>query len=249
MIRSGRFSDRVDVYAASRPSYPSEAIDRILAGAPRNPVVADIGAGTGIASRLFASRGCRVLAVEPDAAMRRRGSEAADGGDITWCDGTGEATGLPDRAADIVVVAQAFHWMDGTRAVDEFCRVLRRPGRVALMWNVHDVTVPVMARYRDIMLQHATDPPRSPWYSGFNDALASTSDRLTFSVERFPCEQRVSRPGLHGRAMSSSYIPLEGDPGHDELVVALDALFDDEASDDVLTLHYETSVYIAAVGA
>ena len=63
-----RFSNRADEYARWRPSYPSEAVDAM--GVAPGALVADIGAGTGISSELFLRRGCRVVAVEPNAAMR-----------------------------------------------------------------------------------------------------------------------------------------------------------------------------------
>jgi 2-polyprenyl-3-methyl-5-hydroxy-6-metoxy-1,4-benzoquinol methylase len=65
-----RFSDRAADYVKYRPSYPAAAIDIILAGLGAAPVVADIGAGTGISARLLADRGARVIAIEPNAAMR-----------------------------------------------------------------------------------------------------------------------------------------------------------------------------------
>jgi 2-polyprenyl-3-methyl-5-hydroxy-6-metoxy-1,4-benzoquinol methylase len=65
-----RFSDRAADYVKYRPSYPAVAIDRILAGLGTEPLVADIGAGTGISSRLIADRGVRVMAINPNAAMR-----------------------------------------------------------------------------------------------------------------------------------------------------------------------------------
>ncbi|MCA9311698.1 MAG: class I SAM-dependent methyltransferase [Phycisphaerales bacterium] len=243
-MASGRFTERATVYAASRPSYPDDAIDRILAAHPGPSDVVDIGAGTGISSRLIAQRGHRVIAVEPDDAMRERGCAA--GGDIEWHRGRGEHTGLPDASADIVLCAQAFHWLDAAAATAEFRRILRRPGRIALMWNVHDVSVPLMAAYREIMLRHATDPPRSPWYRGFNDALAGAAVDLDFSVSRHRMSQVVDREGLLGRALSSSYVPMEG-PGHAALCVDLDHLFEAHCEGEQLTLWYETSVYIAEV--
>jgi 2-polyprenyl-3-methyl-5-hydroxy-6-metoxy-1,4-benzoquinol methylase len=55
-----RFSDRAADYAKYRPSYPEEAIATILEGLgdPSQLVAADIGAGTGISSRLLAQKGC-----------------------------------------------------------------------------------------------------------------------------------------------------------------------------------------------
>ncbi|MFY9718601.1 MAG: hypothetical protein WAK16_03055, partial [Candidatus Cybelea sp.] len=59
-----RFGARAQSYAAFRPSYPPEAIDAALEGLgdPSALVVADLGAGTGISSRLFADRGACVIA-------------------------------------------------------------------------------------------------------------------------------------------------------------------------------------------
>ena len=73
-----RFSSRVDAYAKYRPSYPSEAIDYLYeaVGLGERSEIADVGAGTGIFSRLLLERGSRVTAVEPNEAMRRAAVEA-----------------------------------------------------------------------------------------------------------------------------------------------------------------------------
>ncbi len=73
-----RFTDKVENYAKYRPTYPEELIDKILEGfVPLSQIVAaDIGAGTGIAARQLAERGVRVIAIEPNAAMRDVGKNA-----------------------------------------------------------------------------------------------------------------------------------------------------------------------------
>ena len=73
-----RFTDKVENYAKYRPTYPEELIDKILEGfVSRSQIVAaDIGAGTGIAARQLAERGVRVIAIEPNAAMRDAGKNA-----------------------------------------------------------------------------------------------------------------------------------------------------------------------------
>src|SRR5688572_26600177 len=72
MNPTGRFSDRAQAYSRHRPSYPAPAVDAMLAGLgePARLSAADIGAGTGISSRLLAERGLTVHAVEPNQAMR-----------------------------------------------------------------------------------------------------------------------------------------------------------------------------------
>src|SRR5436305_7380671 len=70
----GRFSGLADDYAAHRPVYPDEVIDFVVtrAGLGLSSLVVDVGAGTGISSRLFARRGLRVIGIEPNDEMRAR---------------------------------------------------------------------------------------------------------------------------------------------------------------------------------
>ena len=77
MNPTGRFADRAADYAIGRPSYPEAAIDALFEGLgdPREVLAADVGAGTGISSRLLAARGAQVLAIEASRpASKRRAS-------------------------------------------------------------------------------------------------------------------------------------------------------------------------------
>ncbi|MGJ9405446.1 class I SAM-dependent methyltransferase [Nesterenkonia aurantiaca] len=61
-------------YDALRPRYPQALLDQLLetaghSGSPAEPVIAELGAGTGILTRELLARGARVHAVEPSAAM------------------------------------------------------------------------------------------------------------------------------------------------------------------------------------
>ena len=67
-----RFSDRASDYVKARPSYPTEVLTLLRAecGLGDRSVVADLGSGTGIFTRLLLESGARVLAVEPNDEMR-----------------------------------------------------------------------------------------------------------------------------------------------------------------------------------
>lgn len=72
-----RFSDRVDHYQAHRPTYPSALVsdvfldDNVVGLQPGVHVVADVGSGTGISSRLLLEKGVSVYGVEPNEQMRQ----------------------------------------------------------------------------------------------------------------------------------------------------------------------------------
>ncbi|HSH75785.1 MAG TPA: class I SAM-dependent methyltransferase, partial [Longimicrobiales bacterium] len=102
-------------------------------------VVADVGSGTGIATELFLRHGNTVFAVEPNEAMRRAAERRLGGHPgFRSVSGAAERTGLPPGTLDLVVAAQAFHWFDAEAAREEFARVLRKPRRLALIWNTRD---------------------------------------------------------------------------------------------------------------
>jgi len=81
MDPTARFSDRVALYQRYRPSYPPQVIALLRrdCGLTAEAVVADIGSGTGIFTRLLLATGARVFAVEPNAEMRQAGEQLLAG--------------------------------------------------------------------------------------------------------------------------------------------------------------------------
>ncbi|SCE89388.1 Methyltransferase domain-containing protein [Micromonospora coriariae] len=126
-------------YDRFRPSYPEEAIRWALDGLSDAAQVVDLGAGTGILTRVVRAVGHRVLPVEPDPGMRAQLDSATP--DVTALAGSAESMPLPDGSADAVLVGQAYHWFDKERAHTEVARVLRPGGTFSPIWNVRDERV------------------------------------------------------------------------------------------------------------
>jgi len=138
-LKSGDFSRLASDYSKYRPAYCESVLTAVLATVGR-PLVAvdavDVGAGTGIWTRMMARRGLRsVIAVEPNDAMRAAGQADSGNLSIEWRAGSGEATGLADASADLLSMASSFHWVDFGRGTTEFARVLRGGGRFVAVWN------------------------------------------------------------------------------------------------------------------
>ena len=133
-----RFSDRVDNYIKYRPTYPNEVLDYLKEKCylTSKSVIADVGAGTGIFTKLLLDRGYTVYAVEPNAPMRDAAVEqlSADK-NFTAVDGTAGATTLSSNSIDMIVCAQAFHWFSNENTRVEFKRILKDTGKTALIWN------------------------------------------------------------------------------------------------------------------
>jgi SAM-dependent methyltransferase len=125
------FGRVAELYDRVRPDYSQESLDRAqeVLELAADACVIDLAAGTGRLTHELARRFARVIAVEPDDAMR---SLIADGETVA---GTAESIPLPDASADAVFVGEAFHWFDAPAAVREIARVLRPRGGVALIGN------------------------------------------------------------------------------------------------------------------
>ncbi|QMU72975.1 class I SAM-dependent methyltransferase [Streptacidiphilus sp. P02-A3a] len=126
-------------YDAARPSYPQALFDAIeeLTGRPlRGARVLDVGAGTGIVTRLLLGRGAEVVAVEPTLGMARQLASVLPRVPLVRADGN--RLPFADRSADFVTYGQAFHWTTPDQSVPEARRVLRPGGALAVFWNVKD---------------------------------------------------------------------------------------------------------------
>ena len=213
-----RFSDRAADYVNYRPSYPAAAIDIILEGLapPTQLLAADIGAGTGISSRLLGKRGVRVIAVEPNAAMR----EAAEPHPLVeFRDGTAEVTNLPDASVDLVTCFQAFHWFNPEPTLLEFHRILKPSGRLAVVWNNRDHEDTFTAEYTQIV-RAASHGERVDERMKFVDPLLVSPHFINLREYIFVYRQELDLTGLIGRSMSYSSLPRSG-PMQQQLVAGL----------------------------
>src|SRR6202012_1289287 len=128
------FGSIAEDYDGLRPQAPRQAVDWLV---PADCGVAvDLGAGTGLFTRMLVGSAAEVIAVEPDARMRAGLGARSPGG--PGVAGHGESIPLPDAAADALFVSSAWHWMDPERAVPEIGRVLRDGGRFGLIWTSRD---------------------------------------------------------------------------------------------------------------
>lgn len=138
-MKHGDFTALAGDYARFRPGYAPQVAGAILGYVKRvvpDIDAVDIGAGTGIWTRILAARGLRsVIAVEPNDDMRAQGIATSRDTNIVFRQGSAEATGLPDGSADLVTMASSLHWADFDSACQEFHRILRPGGVFGALWN------------------------------------------------------------------------------------------------------------------
>jgi SAM-dependent methyltransferase len=136
-ILSRSFGAIAGEYDRLRPGPSPDALDWLLPEGTTD--VVELGAGTGVLTRLLAERVRHVVAVEPDDRMRAVLGARASGVEVLA--GRGEAIPVADGSADAVLAASAWHWVDETKAIPEVARVLRPGGRLSLVWSGPDRSV------------------------------------------------------------------------------------------------------------
>ncbi len=240
-----RFSDRATDYANYRPNYPKEAIATITAGFenPSELVAADIGAGTGIGSRMLAEQGINVIAIEPNLEMI---NAAAPHPLIEFREATAEATNLPNESVDLVTCFHAFHWFNLEPTLREFHRILKPSGRLAIIrnnWNKQDGFT---KENSDLMKQISKLHPMAKNKRHFSIASLEESPHfVNFRHAVFAHRQELNLPGLIGRIMSSSSVPNQG-AKKEEITANLKILYERWVDQKGLVyLVYRTDIYLA----
>jgi len=135
------FSGHAKLYAAARPTYPDSLIAEIAALAPGRALAWDAGTGNGQSARLLAAHFDRVHATDASA---QQIAQAEPHPAIHFAVEPAENCSLPDASCDLVLVAQALHWIDLDRFHAEVRRVLRPGGLLAAIgygWFFVDPTV------------------------------------------------------------------------------------------------------------
>lgn len=239
-MRAASFGGVAEAYERARPGYPDDAVAWLAGDQPRD--VVDLGAGTGKLTRSLVARGHRVTAVEPLEEMLAQLRAAVPG--AVAVRGSAEEIPLPDGSADVVTSAQAFHWFDREAALPEIARVLRRGGRLALVWNTRDDSQRWVAELTDTVIG------RSEFRAGGVAAVTESIDEsgLYGPVDRasFDHVQLLGRSDLVELVRSRSQCAVLSEDERRPVLERVGALFDAHARDGVLAMPYVTECFRAA---
>lgn len=110
------------------------------------------GAGVAHLTLPLAAFGCLVDAVEPNDAMRRNGQQrTAHLPNVTWSEGTGEASGRPTGAYAFVTFGSSFNACDPDKALRETHRLLKPGSCFTCMWNHRNLEDPIQKHIESII--------------------------------------------------------------------------------------------------
>ena len=246
---SGKFSN----YSKYRPGYPQSLLRLMEEHINLTPVtvVADIGSGTGICSRLFIENGNTVYGVEPNDEMRQYSAtlfRAYPG--FHSLKGTGEETGLHDNSVDLVVCAQSFHWLNPDSAKVEFQRILSDQGHVALIWNDKaQEENSFNSDYESICERFKSFRPK------YNSGGKSLIDRSvldnffkgSYKTMELENHQDLTLEGVMGRYSSTSYAIGPEEAEYESLVTEMKEAFEKYQNNGLVRIKYVTRIFLGSV--
>jgi SAM-dependent methyltransferase len=158
------FNRVAEMYEAYRPGYPAAMVEFIVDASrlPPDGRILEIGCGTGIATRLFAALGYSMVCVEPGpnlAAVARR--RLAEYPQVSIEISAFEEWADNGRRFDLILSAQAFHWIASDVGYAKSARMLEPSGCLALVWNMYpDPQGPIWDAMDRIYAEHSPPSPQ-----------------------------------------------------------------------------------------
>ncbi len=247
-----RFTHTVQDYVKYRPSYPREVLQLLIdeCHLTTEKIIADVGSGTGILSKLLLENGNIVYGVEPNQAMRETGEEYLKTyANFKSINGTAEATTLEKQSIDIITAGTAFHWFDVDKTKIEFQRILKADGWVLLGWNVRNAGQSALIRdYENLLLKYSPEYKESSALKSFEKSVGkkffSPNEMKSQSYKNV---QFFDWNGFKGRLLSTSYSLRPGDSNFEVMLNELEEIFRRYEDNGSVEFLYDTKLYYGKI--
>lgn len=125
-------------YDTYRPAYPQALVEKIITAAGLVPGsrIVEVGSGTGKSTRLFAHHGFNILCIEPGANLAAvAAASLQDDPGVTFAHRRFEDWDPAGQHFDLLIAAQAWHWVPKEAGFPKAAHVLKANGVLAIFWN------------------------------------------------------------------------------------------------------------------
>lgn len=243
-----RFDGKASIYASSRPTYPVQTLRQILevTGLPPDVIVYDLGAGTGLFSKVLLEHFHQVHLVEPNAEMRSEAAMSLPPHRIKVIDASAEAFSEEPHSIDLITTAQAFHWFDRTKAIAHWRQILKPEGWVAVIWNTRLLSSPFAQEVGSLLQSLIENSPQhdipqeladEEVLSFFQNAQVLTAAHATPLTEQELCNLVLSR----------SYSPLPCDRIFPKVIAQARDIHARYQSEGYVEMPYQTKLFIGRI--
>ena len=247
MDSTRKFDGYAKDYAVGRPSYALDLINCLYEryGISEKSVIADIGSGTGKFAKHLLERGSQVYCVEPNDDMRQTAEkELGCYENFHSVAGNAQCTNLDDGFVDFVTTAQAFHWFDVSGFKRECMRIMKKGGRVLLIWNIRDESDVVNQELQEIYLRYC------PNFIGFNGGIRKDDRRIRdffddrYDYVSFDHPLSFDKEKFMARSLSGSYSLKAGDKSYEDYLGAIENIFDRHSKQGMVSIANQSVAYV-----
>lgn len=252
MIKSTkRFSDRVENYVKYRPDYPPFLINVLEneLNFRKDFILADIGSGSGILSKLFLDHGNQVFCVEPNDEMRKAAEIIlSEYGNYKSINGTAEKTNLEADSIDLIVAGQSYHWFNNSKTKKEFKRILKPNSSVVLIWNSRKKDNNQFSKeYEELINKFSKDYKHVAHYNISDRDLKLFFNEKGCKTIILENHQILDYNGLKGRLFSSSYMPNQNEKIANTIMKELEGIFNRHQKDEKVSIDYDTEIFVGKI--
>jgi SAM-dependent methyltransferase len=195
--RATSFDRVAELYDRARPGYPEQLAKDLLrlADMPAEGKILEIGCGTGQATALFAPFGNPITCVERGEALARIAEQNFRAfPKVQIVRSRFEDWQSSAEAFDLIISAQAFHWVERRVAFLKAARLLKKSGGIGLFWNRPDESnapyrtafIEAYARHAPHILSSEVDAVLEDWIEFKKGEIETSGLFAPVSVRRYP---------------------------------------------------------------
>jgi ubiquinone/menaquinone biosynthesis C-methylase UbiE len=153
------FDGVAQLYGATRPTYPAEIVEFLVATAGVGPgsSVLEVGCGTGQLTMDLARYGFSLTAIDIGPAMVAAARHDVADTAVSFQAGSFEDFAAADSSFDLIVSATAFHWIDPEVRFSKSARLLRPGGWLGLLSTGEHYDDPLGAALHEMWVARSED--------------------------------------------------------------------------------------------
>jgi SAM-dependent methyltransferase len=242
------------LYDEVRPGYPDVIIDAIVERSRLSAGgrILEIGCGTGQITRPLARRGYAFLALELGPALAALAAEhLRPYPQVRVVPVAFEDWSIEREAFDLVLSAQAFHWIDPALGLARAAEALTPQGAIALVWHLdrsehtdfYRATQPLYERFLPSDAQRSHVDPLEQRAMRYHDALGRSRLFAGLTTVRHHWQRQYTGPQFLKLLQTFSNHQALPEPAKTQFFQGMEAEL--ARFGNVVTRHYETLLLVA----
>jgi len=242
------------LYDEARPGYPDVIIDAIVEQSrlPAAGRILEVGCGTGQITRPFAERGYAILALELGPALAALAAEHLRPYPQVRVTSVAFEDWPIERAAfDLMLSAQAFHWIEPAFGLKKAAEALKPEGSIALVWHLdrsehtdfYRATQPLYARFLPSDAQRNNVDPLEQRAMRYHDALSQSPFFTNLATVQHRWQRQYTGPQFVKLLQTFSNHQALPEPDKTQFFQAMEEVL--ARFGNAVTRHYETLLLVA----